>query len=320
MSILQFGAGNIGRGLIYPWIKKQTNDVVLIDNNKELVEKLKFNNKYTVFNTNHKKEIITDINIIHTEDNCISELINNSNIIITSVGVNNLKRIANTIINNFTWGNDITFICFENSLDAVKVLKTSMLDQAEDNIELIYNIQNKCTFINGVIDCIVPNTDLDLDILIESYSEWYIDLPNNINIDLFKTNNIKTDNFEYYINRKLYLFNIAHWALAYYGLSKGLKYIHEAWNDEEIFEKVADIIYHSWQFLMKKYPNRSVDMTYYIKLIISRVSNKNINDTLERVARDPLRKYNFIKELAIIYNDSDVFKHLLKEIEKKIYK
>jgi mannitol-1-phosphate/altronate dehydrogenase len=40
MSILQFGAGNIGRCLIYPWVKKQTNDVILIDNNKELVEKL----------------------------------------------------------------------------------------------------------------------------------------------------------------------------------------------------------------------------------------------------------------------------------------
>lgn len=41
MSIIHFGAGNIGRGLIYPWLRKYRDDIILIDNNQELVNELK---------------------------------------------------------------------------------------------------------------------------------------------------------------------------------------------------------------------------------------------------------------------------------------
>lgn len=162
--------------------------------------------------------------------------------------------------------------------------------------------------------------NLGLNIIRENYSEWYIDLPNNINIDLFKDNNINTVNFQYYIDRKLYLFNISHWAIAYYGLSKGYKYIYDAWNDIEISEKVCDILFHTCNFLIKKYPERENDINFYLKNVVNRFSNKNINDTLQRVARDPLRKYDFIKKSFNTFEESNVFNILLEEIEKNFYK
>ena len=226
MSIIHFGAGNIGRGLIYPWLRKYRDDIILIDNNQELVNELKEKNQYTVFDTDSKKTIIYNIDIVHNEDKRIFDLLNNTSIITTSVGVNNLKHVADTIINNIIWNNNIIFICFENSVRGGVVLKEAMLNLANNDINLINKIQTKCTFINGVIDCIVPDINLGLDILTENYSEWYIDLPNNVNLELFNDKNIITYDFKYFIDRKLSLFNIAHWAIAFLGLSKGYEYIY----------------------------------------------------------------------------------------------
>lgn len=318
MSIIHFGAGNIGRGLIYPWLRKYRDDIILIDNNQELVNELKEKNQYTVFDTDSKKTIIYNIDIVHNEDKRIFDLLNNTSIITTSVGVNNLKHVADTIINNIIWNNNIIFICFENSLRGGVVLKEAMLNLANNDINLINKIQTKCTFINGVIDCIVPDINLGLDILTENYSEWYIDLPNNVNLELFNDKNIITYDFKYFIDRKLSLFNIAHWAIAFLGLSKGYEYIYDAWNDKEIFEIVADILNKSYQFLIEKYPNKETDIRYYFKKNVSRFNNKSINDTLKRVARDPARKYNLIKEYFKGHENEKCIKILLQEIEKKL--
>ena len=318
MKIVQFGAGNIGRGLIYPWLRRYSDDIFLIDNNKDLVHELNKENKYTIFDTDNNETVLTGINIIHSEDKCISELFKNVDIVITSVGVNNLKHIANTIINNIALIDNAIFICFENSPFSGNILKEAMMELVKYDIKLLNIIQKKFTFINGVIDCIIPDMNLGLNIIRENYSEWYIDLPNNINIDLFKDKNIIIYDFKYFIDRKLSLFNIAHWAIAFLGLSKGYEYIYDAWNDKEISEIVADILNKSYQFLIEKYPNKETDIRYYFKKNVSRFNNKSINDTLKRVARDPVRKYNLIKEYFKGHENEKCIKILLQEIEKKL--
>jgi mannitol-1-phosphate 5-dehydrogenase len=99
-------------------------------------------------------------------------------------------------------------------------------------------------------------------------------------------------NFEAEVERKLFMYNLGHAALAYPGYLKGLSYIHESFEDQEItmlFQKCLD---ETALALQKRFPEdidaKSQEETR--KDIFLRFSNPMIMDTIRRIARDPIRK------------------------------
>ena len=98
------------------------------------------------------------------------------------------------------------------------------------------------------------------------------------------------DNFQFYIRRKLFLHNLGHASCAYLGAQKGYTYIYEAISDPDILKTVRTAMYQSSEALRAEYDVPIEEIIEHADDLISRFGNTGLGDTVERVARDPMRK------------------------------
>ena len=88
-TALHFGAGNIGRGFITPILQENGYEVVLVDVDSDLVNKLNTNQEYSVNFIGSSKESIkvSNIKALNLSDSSeIQSLISNCDFVSTSVG------------------------------------------------------------------------------------------------------------------------------------------------------------------------------------------------------------------------------------------
>ena len=88
-TALHFGAGNIGRGFITPILQENGYEVVLVDVDSDLVNKLNIDQEYSVNFIGSSKESIkvSNIKALNLSDSSeIQSLINNCDFVSTSVG------------------------------------------------------------------------------------------------------------------------------------------------------------------------------------------------------------------------------------------
>lgn len=98
------------------------------------------------------------------------------------------------------------------------------------------------------------------------------------------------DHLEPYIERKLFSVNTSHSTAAYYGKNAGKKYIAEAIKDDYIRSTVRDVLQETASLMVEKYAITAPEQQEYVEMIISRISNPYLEDSVERVGRSPIRK------------------------------
>ena len=97
--------------------------------------------------------------------------------------------------------------------------------------------------------------------------------------------------FDFYIKRKLFLHNMGHAICAYLGWEKQYQYISEAIRDQVIYKKTKSAMELIVQALAKEYPQIPVKEIEANKDdLLYRFHNRALKDTIERVAKDPIRK------------------------------
>ena len=89
---------------------------------------------------------------------------------------------------------------------------------------------------------------------------------------------------------KLFIHNAPHAIIAYLGWMKGYTYIHEAMADKEINEIVVGAIGEITKGVIASGFAEKEYAIYYKEKELKRFSNKLLYDTIERVAREPIRK------------------------------
>jgi len=99
-------------------------------------------------------------------------------------------------------------------------------------------------------------------------------------------------NFKAEFERKLFMYNLGHAALAYLGHLKGLSYVHEGFEDEDITTVFNGALDETGTALQRLYPDDidaqgQEEVRQDIKL---RFGNPMLMDTIQRVGRDPIRK------------------------------
>ena len=113
---LHFGAGNIGRGFIAPVLQENDYEVVFVDVDKDLINKINTLKKYKVnfIGSNNEYIDISNIKALNISDtDKIQSLISSCEIISTSVGPQYVKNVIDTI-SNVRIDNQVSFIAFEN--------------------------------------------------------------------------------------------------------------------------------------------------------------------------------------------------------------
>jgi len=307
---IQFGAGNIGRGLMGQLFFEADYETVFIEYKKDLVTELNKKKRYPLrlLDAYSRREIdieIRNIRALHTDEREeIAELLSTAEVVGTAVGVKNLSEIAPLIAGGVVRrhrkeGGPIDIYLCENAYSAASDLKAEVFKRL--NKDLIAWTEKNIGFVGTSVARMVPALSdrfKDRGPLF-TFADSYRKLPYDGKAVRAKQPPIEgmkaVSNFKAEVERKLFTYNLGHAALAYIGYMKGYSYVHEPFSDpylNSIFEEALD---ETSEALLRMYPDdldaeEQKDIREDVRI---RFSNPMVMDTVQRVGRDPIRKLGF---------------------------
>src|SRR5699024_4629788 len=155
MKALHFGAGNIGKGFIGYLLNKTGYEVLFVDVNKKTINHINKTNKYFIEQLDDNqtlKEVspVFALNAI-TQKQEIIDAIFHTNLITTSVGINNFPTISELIAQGLIRRKSkIDVIANENSINASSKLKKEVMRYVPENEKDFIN--SNFGFPNTVVD------------------------------------------------------------------------------------------------------------------------------------------------------------------------
>lgn len=309
-----YGAGNIGRGFIGQLFYEGGFEISFIDVNKELISLLNEKKQYPVKfvdNDSVSEIIIKNIRGIDgSPENSreVFDAISKADIMATAVGVNILKfimkPIAEAINKRFADENysPLNIILCENMIGAGTYMREGISEHIDAGFKPLYN--EKIGVAEASVGRMVPVQTAEmkagnpLRIVTEYYKMLYVD-KDALRGDIPKIEGIIAHSpFGYFIERKLYIHNMAHAVCAYLGQLAGYEYIWQAIGDRYIKEVAAGAMRYSGMALKQIYGEFDFG---YIDEVLARLANRALGDTAQRVGADIKRKLSPSDRLAGVY-------------------
>ncbi|PLR78214.1 mannitol-1-phosphate 5-dehydrogenase [Bacillus sp. V3-13] len=307
MKALHFGAGNIGKGFIGYLLSKTGYQVCFVDVNPHMVESINNNNSYLVelLDEDHTVETISPVYAINsmTQEEKVMDAIVNADLITTSVGANNLSRIATIISKGLLKRVNINkkkidIIANENSLNASSTLKKEIERHVSDSeMDMISSLVG---FPNSAIDRLALSKESEEGeiALVEPFYEWIINKAEMVNLELpLIKDAIYVEDLKPYIERKLYIVNMGHATTAYIAFLAGESTIQSALAKPIIEDFLRATLNEASRYIIQTYNVDSEDMRAFVEKTLKRFKNKNISDDILRVGRSPIRKLGYNERL-----------------------
>jgi len=301
---LQFGAGNIGRGFIGQLFSRSGYEVAFAEVDAKIVAAMNAAGRYplrVVSEGGDSESFVEHVRAVSGLDAAaVAAEVPGAEIIGTAVGANILPRIAPTLARGLAlrWkgGNlsPINVILCENLVDADKAFRelVGASLEAEDRKRL----DSLVGFVRASVGRMVPVMTEEmregdpLRVWVEPYDHLQVDaeafvggIPKVYNVDAVAP-------FELYVQRKLYIHNMGHAAVAYLGALRGLSFIWEAVGDPAIASVARAAMQESARAIAA---DQKVDMgplLEHVEDLLGRFANRKLGDTIERVGRDLPRK------------------------------
>ena len=299
MRAVHFGAGNIGRGFIGAVLQDAGYFVTFADVNKELIAKLRSSNGYSLFELGEaqKETHYENFEVLDstTDEAALIAAIGRADVITASVGTNILPAIAPVIsrgIQSRLSDSPLVIMACENAINATDILWSKILETLE-------RLPKNIFFANTAVDRIVPmqQADGEPDVAAESFCEWVIDKSGLAGTDLKIPAATMVDDLQPFIERKLYTVNTAHLTIAYLGQRHGHATIAESLRDPIVRDVVARVMEETSMALVTKHGFDSSDHAKYVHRTLLRLANPLLDDQVERVGRQPLRKLSRFERL-----------------------
>ncbi|MBX0356818.1 mannitol-1-phosphate 5-dehydrogenase [Halobacillus sp. Nhm2S1] len=315
MKALHFGAGNIGRGLIGYLLNKTGYEVCFVDADHQLVENINQNKQYVIelLDENHTQETVSPVKALHTSaQNEIIEAILEADFITTSVGAQNLSRIAPILSRGLLLRTQqskplIDVIANENTINASSQLKEEVKKIVSE--QQMDDLISSVGFPNSAIDRLsLSEKRKEGEIaLVEPYYEWIINRTEMVNKELPPVKNaVYVDTLKPHIERKLYMVNMGHAATAYMGYLRGYPTIQRALKDAKLEEFLRATLHESARYFTHIHDMDEDGLKAFIEKTIDRFKNENISDDLLRVGRAPIRKLGseerLVKPTRVLYD------------------
>lgn len=300
---VQFGAGNIGRGFTGQLFSESGFEVVFVDVVPEVVKLLNDRRSYPIRLAQPNRETITVTNVRAVsglEVDAVAEEIRTADLMCTAVGVNVLPRIAPTIAAGIQArakagvNAPINIIICENLQHMAAFLKGQVKEALPQ--EMHSYLDENVGFVESVVGRMVPvmttqqKQEDPLLVIVEPYKHLPIsrsgikgEWPNIAGIE-------PEDNFQAFVDRKLYTHNAGHAAAAYFGYLKGYEFVYQAMQDEQIVAVVRGALEETGKALIAKHCFDPAEHQAHIEDLLCRFSNVALGDQVSRVGGDPLRK------------------------------
>ncbi len=313
-----YGAGNIGRGFIGKRFYLSGYNTTFVDINDATVARLKEQGGYPVYVTRGNEYVrewvgnCTGFDGKDTEG--VAALIASCDILATSLGVNVLPIVAPTlakgIIRRHAEGaKPLNILICENLIGSEKILRD--LVRPHIPAELVSYFEDEIGFVTCSVGITVPPTPkkfTDEDPLAVC-TDYYNELP--ADLTAFRPVGAPTPEmdglvpftpFDFYIERKLLLHNMAHATMAYLGYLKGYNFIYEVGRDAEIKYILVRALDESARALAIRHGASLDSLLGFVDNLIPRLDNPLLEDTMLRVGKDTKRKLSPADRLVGAFN------------------
>lgn len=293
-TAVHFGAGNIGRGFIGLLLHEAGYEVIFADVNATLIGELQAASSYRVIEAGAggAEKTVTGFRAIdsNADPAGLVAAIAAADVVTTAVGPNVLKFVAPAIAQGIlarpVSAGALAVMACENALGATDLLREEVEKHAPAT-----DIGVRAVFANTAVDRIVPEQHGGgLDVLVEPYCEWAVESP------AFGGNPPDIPGAHFvpelapYIERKLFTVNTGHATTAYYGRLAGHATIAAALQDAGVRSAVEAVLAETAALLVAKHGFSVAEQRAYLEKTIDRFTNPAIDDSVERVGRQPLRK------------------------------
>ena len=278
-------------------------EVVFVDVNDDVVNKINKDKTYPqeIVGEHGRTVWIKNIRAVDGKDTlAVSREIASADLLATSVGVSVLEKIVPVICEGLTkrWDLDpdnvLDLLICENLMDADQFLReriyAALPKRHKDTMTQSLGLVE--TSIGRMVPVMTDDMKKGdpLRICVEEYDFLPVDR------DAFKgpipdyNKIIPYSPFSFYLERKLYIHNMAHAFTAFLGKIKGYTYIDESISDIYIRKLAEGAMIESAMMISKKYQVDFSELKSHIDDLLLRFQNPYLKDTIERVGREPLRK------------------------------
>ncbi len=303
-KLVLFGAGKIGRSFIGQLFARSGYEVVFMDINQKVIDALNSQHSYNVHVLDDVEETLHVENVrgvMSSDIEKVKEEIATASILATSVGKNVLKFIIPSIAEGLKRreelcpGSRLDIIIAENMRAADEYIHSLL----QSSLPADYPLEDRVGLVETSIGKMVPLiNNPDPEDVLSVYAEAYNTLI--VSADAFKNPIPEVTGMEAkkeinaWVDRKLFIHNFSHAAIAYAGYSKHpeMKYIYEVVEDEEIVDFAKKAVGQSAEALMREHPGvfTQMELEDHIADLLRRYHNKSLGDTIFRVGCDLKRK------------------------------
>ena len=304
MKAVQYGAGNIGRGFMGQLFFQSGYEVVFVEVNKDVVNKLNEDRSYPIeimSEYNPGEIIVKNVRAVDgTDIDRVSDEIADADLMATAVGVNILPRIVKPIAAGLKkrWERNnlkpLNIIICENLLNADQYLAELLKGELSEGERKLFD--STIGLVEASIGRMVPVMTPEMQkgnilrVCVEEYCELPVDrnafrgeIPNIVNMVPFSP-------FEFYIQRKLFIHNMGHALTAYLGYLRGYQYVWEANRNPYIKLLSSRAMQESAIALSLEHNVSLHKVLEHVEDLLFRFGNRYLGDTVERVGKDPIRK------------------------------
>lgn len=299
MRAVHFGAGKIGRGFIADLLHNTGYEITFVDVNEKLnAEMNQYHNYYLyVIQEDYRRREIDKVSALSpiTQPEEVSKAIVDADLVTTAVIADNFPKIANNLAAGLKARLDagkerVNVIPCENAFYCGVMLKEELLKTGlltEEELETIAAIPSTA------VDRMVFAADRD--------GRDGIDVGNTFELVIEKNKLADPDaepikdaeytgNLDKYLERKLCVVNGGHTMSAYLACLMGYDIIQDYFKVPENTKLTRDMMLQAAAFIEKKHGFVHNEMVDYIDATIGRWSTPGVKDTIERIAKAPIRK------------------------------
>lgn len=297
MKAVVIGTGRIGCGVAGQLLRAAGLEVVFVGRNPQVVDHLNRVGRYIVRLVDSRGsedcEVAGIRAVLASDASRAAEEIAGADIVATAVGCSNLLSVAPLIAAGLARGKRrrTTVLAFENFGSAGDCLSHFVARCLEGT-------RGSSTHaVSGALVTRVvarregdPAGDEPLVFIGDRPATFYVDAAALAGPLPAIEGMVITDRYEAAVQRKLFTFSAGHATAAYLGYLKGYHYIHAAVRDPEIRAAVLAAMAEGQKALSARYGRDSAGDERTLQEILSRFDNAALNDSIERVGRDPVRK------------------------------
>lgn len=299
MRAVHFGAGKIGRGFIADLLHNTGYEITFVDVNEKLnAEMNQYHNYYLyVIQEDYRRREIDKVSALSpiTQPEEVSKAIVDADLVTTAVIADNFPKIANNLAAGLKARLDagkerVNVIPCENAFYCGVMLKEELLKTGlltEEELETIAAVPSTA------VDRMVFAADRD--------GRDGIDVGNTFELVIEKNKLVDPDaepikdaeytgNLDKYLERKLCVVNGGHTMSAYLARLMGYDIIQDYFKVPENTKLTRDMMLQAAAFIEKKHGFVHNEMVDYIDATIGRWSTPGVKDTIERIAKAPIRK------------------------------